>query len=143
MSKVDELKTKNENLFQKNTILLNENRLLGERCNQLLKDKGELTDKIADINANCDLAIEGRDVKIKELEKENENLKGDLELWESGGCRATNLFKCGVVKELKDQLTKAKEIIKNCIHILKHSGTALDWKTVINQAEQFIKEIEK
>lgn len=42
----------------------------------------------------------------------------------------------------KDQLTKAKEIIKNCIHILKHSGTALDWKTVINQAEQFLKEIE-
>lgn len=47
-----------------------ENRLLGERCNQLLKDKGELTDQIADIKANCDLAIEGRDVKIKELELE-------------------------------------------------------------------------
>ena len=31
--------------------------------------------KIADIKANCDLAIEGRDVKIKELEKENEELK--------------------------------------------------------------------
>ena len=45
MNKADEL-----------TILLNENRLLGERCNQLLKDKGELTDKIADIKANCDLA---------------------------------------------------------------------------------------
>ena len=38
--------------------------------------------KIADIKANCDLAIEGRDIKIKELEKENEMLKGDLELWE-------------------------------------------------------------
>lgn len=43
----------------------------------------------------------------------------------------------------EEQLTKAKEIIKDCIHILKHSGTALDWKTVINQAEQFLKEIEK
>ena len=29
---------------------------------------------IADIKANCDLAIEGRDVKIKELEKENAEL---------------------------------------------------------------------
>ena len=48
-----------------------ENHLLGERCNQLLKDKGDLTDKIADIKANCDLAIEGRDIKIMELEKEN------------------------------------------------------------------------
>ena len=93
--------------------------------------------KIADIKANCDLAIEGRDVKIKELEQkleqtekdladyqfnyptikeleeENERLKGDLELWESGGCRATNLFECGVVKELKEQIEKMK-CCENC-----------------------------
>ena len=31
--------------------------------------------KIADIKANCDLAIEGRDVKIKELEKQIEKMK--------------------------------------------------------------------
>ena len=52
-----------------------ENRLLGERCNQLLKDKGDLIDQIADIKANCDLAIEGRDVKIKELEQQIEKMK--------------------------------------------------------------------
>ena len=52
------------------TELERKNRLLGERCNQLLKDKGDLTDQIADIKANCDLAIEGRDIKIKELELE-------------------------------------------------------------------------
>ena len=34
----------------------------------------ELKNKIADIKANCDLAIEGRDVKVMELEKENERL---------------------------------------------------------------------
>lgn len=55
--------------------LKKENRLLGERCNQLLKDKGELTDKIADIKANCDLAIESRDIKIKELEEQIEKMK--------------------------------------------------------------------
>lgn len=42
--------------------------------NKALKQKGErieeLENKIADIKANCDLAIEGRDVKIKELELE-------------------------------------------------------------------------
>ena len=103
----------------------------------------ELENKIADIKANCDLAIEGRDIKIQELEleltvqkdqlqeetnlhlhaeeyiksleKENEMLKGDLELWESGGCRATNLFKCGVVKELKEQIEKMKRHC-NCKH---------------------------
>lgn len=35
-------------------------------------------DKIADIKANCDLAIEGRDVNIMELEKENAELKKKL-----------------------------------------------------------------
>ena len=87
-----------------------ENRLLGEHCNQLLKDKGDLTDhcqrlidqyselfatkeqlsqdnsylktkiksleeQIADIKANCDLAIEGRDIKIKELKEQIEKMK--------------------------------------------------------------------
>lgn len=35
----------------------------------------ELENKIADIKANCDLAIEGRDVKIMELEKQIEKMK--------------------------------------------------------------------
>ena len=36
----------------------------------LLVKYAELENKIADIKANCDLAIEGRDIKIKELELE-------------------------------------------------------------------------
>ena len=102
----------------------------------LLVKYAELENKIADIKANCDLAIKGRDLKIDELEKENERLEGDLELWESGGCRATNLFECGVVKELKEQLTKAKEIIRE---IMKYEIPTLDYE----KAEQFLKEIEK
>lgn len=34
--------------------------------------------KIADIKANCDLAIEGRDVKIMELEQQIEEMKSDV-----------------------------------------------------------------
>jgi 3'-phosphoadenosine 5'-phosphosulfate sulfotransferase len=34
----------------------------------------KLENKIADIKANCDLAIEGRDIKIMELEEENNKL---------------------------------------------------------------------
>ena len=113
----------------------------------LLIKYAELENKIADIKANCDLAIKGRDLKIDELEKENERLEGDLELWESGGCRATNLFECGVVKELKEQLTKATEIIKRLksliedvcdINYLSKNNTKL-----LEKAEQFLKEIEK
>lgn len=38
-----------------------ENRLLGERCNQLLKDKGELTDRVKKMRncGNCNGIIEG------------------------------------------------------------------------------------
>ena len=35
----------------------------------------ELKEQIVDIKANCDLAIEGRDVKILELEKQIEKMK--------------------------------------------------------------------
>ena len=51
--------------------------------------------------------------RLAELEEENEKLKGDLELWESGACRAINLDKCGVVKELKEQIEKMKRCF-NC-----------------------------
>ena len=50
--------------------------------NKALKQKGErikeLEDKVADIKANCDLAIEGRDVKIKELKQQIVQLKKDV-----------------------------------------------------------------
>lgn len=51
--------------------------------NKALKQKGErieeLENKIADIKANCDLAIEGRDIKIKELEETIANLKEQVQ----------------------------------------------------------------
>ena len=50
--------------------------------------------------------------RLAELEKENQRLKGDLELWESGACRAINLDKCGVVKELKAQIEEMKADVK-------------------------------
>lgn len=37
-------------------------------------------EKIADIKANCDLAIEGRDIKIKELERLNSNQAESLRI---------------------------------------------------------------
>lgn len=45
---------------------------------KLKKENEQLKDQIADIKANCDLAIEGRDVKIADLEKENKTLEGCL-----------------------------------------------------------------
>ena len=87
-----------------------ENKLLGERCNQLLKDKGELTDQIGDIKANCDLAIEGRDVKIKELE----NQVKDLE-WQLQEVAKDNDYYQAENKRLEQQIEKMKRHC-NCKH---------------------------
>ncbi len=90
--------------------LKKENRLLGERCNQLLKDKGDLTDKIADLKANCDLAIEGRDVKIKELELEltveKDQHQEEINL---------HLHAEEYIKSLEKQIEKLKADLNNAI----------------------------
>lgn len=159
------------------------NRLLGKRCIQLLKDKGELIDKIADIKANCDLAIEGRDVKIMELEQELtvekdllqeetnlhlhaedyiKSLEQKLEQTEKD--LADYQFNYPTIKELEEeirkkadtnhslveqmaeqneQLEQSKEIIKKFIQWNYGCCDIPDYKKIVKQAEQFLKEIEK
>ena len=92
----------------------------------LLVKYAELENKIADIKANCDLAIEGRDVKIMELEKENAELKA--------------IERMALYSKMSDQLTKAKEIIKDLLEYGKGHWLYSDIKV---KAEQFLKEIEK
>ena len=87
-----------------------EKHLLGERCNQLLKDKGDLTDQIADIKANCDLAIEGRDVKIMELEQEL-TVEKDLHQEEVN----LHLHAEDYIKSLEQQIVKLKADIEQAI----------------------------
>ena len=100
--------------------------------------------KIADIKANCDLAIEGRDIKIKELEKENAelkeqvaNLEGIKLAQETALNTEYNIKECLIKEnaELKDDnkvmadnyskmeqkfynnLTKAKELLKKMYYL--------------------------
>ena len=115
------------------TELERKNRLLGERCNQLLKDKGDLTDQIADIKANCDLAIEGRDVKIMELEKENAELKKKIGIYQKG--------MYDEIEKRDKKLTKAIEIIKKLLSCCRNYPQENAEK--MEEAEQFLKEIEK
>ena len=63
------------------TELERKNRLLGERCNQLLKDKGELTDKVKELQDHLAEEVElhlHAEEYIKSLEKENAELKNKL-----------------------------------------------------------------
>ena len=51
---------------------------LGKRCLQLQKDKGNLTDRVSDLEeklANADYQLEGRDNEIRELKDEVRKLK--------------------------------------------------------------------
>ena len=70
----------------------------------------------------------------KKLEKENAELKEKyVKECEDVSYAVTNYSK---------QLTKAKEIIKSFITLLTKSRTALDTKTCLMKAEQFLKENE-
>lgn len=161
--------------------LKEENRLLGERCNQLLKDKGDLTDKcrkleqeIVNLHETLDLRrmqlddsaeiIKEMQSKVDTLEKENAELKRlrccencknvSLQLhWkESKDIDERRQFVCGTCGNRKhweysgntigitetQQLTKAKEILKMIVDYYPCYN-----KTITEQAEQFLKEIEK
>ena len=130
-----------------------ENELLGERCNQLLKDKGDLTDQIADIKANCDLAIEGRDVKIMELEQQIEELQEKhkqeiLDLVLSNSSERAKLESDFMICEKNadtyyDLLTKAIKLLKQWVELYKPKLEGYPITPIQEQTEQFIKEIEK
>ena len=68
----------------------------------------ELENKIADIKANCDLAIKGRDVKIMELEQQVEKMKccGNCRFSESDTLNGTFCHRkgCFVVASAKCKL---------------------------------------
>lgn len=88
----------------------------------------ELENKIADIKANCDLAIEGRDIKISELEKgceETQELldkqieatyKLDKKNAELEQKNAELKNKLTAIRKAKDKydLSKDKSIIRAC-----------------------------
>ena len=75
---------------------------------EMAEKYAELENKIADIKANCDLAIEGRDIKIKELELEltveKDQHQEEINL---------HLHAEDYIKSLEQQIEKMK-CCKNC-----------------------------
>ena len=92
-------------------------------------------EKIADIKANCDLAIEGRDVKIMELEKENAELKKKIGIYQKG--------MYDEIEKRDKKLTKAKEIIRTFLNMPMPNNEEVfaDVGMFLTKAEQFLKEI--
>ena len=71
-----------------------------KKCISVLLEHEELENKIADIEANCDLAIEGRDVKIMELEKDYKVLQTSYNILKDNDEK--------IIKELKKGLAESK-----------------------------------
>ena len=137
----------------------------------------ELEDKLA----NADYQLEGRDVKIKELEKENAELKETCNKWfehlknreeellnelnnqnvkynkqiaelekENAELKEKvnildNCDRLGdvITEAYKDQLTKAKELMKEFVHHYKAKTIYIEnMQDLLEQAEQFLKDSE-
>ena len=79
--------------------------------------------------------------KVNDLQKENAELQKWKDEWQEQVQKATDE---GYARTLQTmQLNKAKEIIKSFITLLTKSRTALDTKTCLTKAEQFLSEVEK
>ena len=128
-----------------------------EKNLKLYRENVELENKIADIKANCDLAIEGRDIKIKELEQKLEQTEKDLADYQFNYPKIKELqqenaelkkWQKDTIKargndymdwsRMKDQLTKATEFLKEVQGYIENIDDVL-----YDEAEQFLKEIEK
>ena len=78
LEKVD-IKTTYDNLLIKYAELGKEVRLLGERCNQLLKDKGDLTD----VNSRLLSQVAATTKRVIKLEQQIEKMKSDVKQGQS------------------------------------------------------------
>ena len=100
-----------------------------EQIRALQKQNGELTDKVNDLEeklANADYQLEGRDNEIRELKAENEAN-------ENGAKKYAEFY-----FETNDQLTKAKELLKEWLQTSKASGC--DNINIVTDTEQFLKD---
>jgi chromosome segregation ATPase len=89
----------------------------------------ELEEKIADIKANCDYVLEGKDVEIMELKEHHKKVCENL----------TNTH-----RNIREQLTKAKEIIQYLCEMArelsKPNSQFFNVEFSLQEAEQFLKD---
>lgn len=109
------------------------NRLLGERCNQLLKDKGELTDRVSNQAESLRIIMLEEEKKNKRIEELDMKRRAERKIFQ------------GIVEKKNDLLIKAKEIIRNLVLEVKGYEEINGYDTCepVKEAEQFLKEIEK
>ena len=106
-----EYKIKCENLFKKNTVLLNQQKIDAEQIRALQKQNGELTDELKTLRES-----------IKDY---------------GAGCYENGLR--NGKRKLEEQLTKAKELLKRYVPYRQITDSKA-YKDLAEEAEQFLKE---
>ena len=109
MSKADELKAKNENLFERNTILLNENE-------RLKKENSELRNNGFTVSAMTEQQLKVAIEKGEQLEKENADLRDNYDQ-----------FKAVAVPEI-ERLQKENAELKHNKKTIVHLADCLEEK---------------
>lgn len=95
---------------------------LEKRCNELFFQVNEKTERIA------------------ELEKENAELKGLVNQYKASKCSGISMVNRNMI--MSDQLTKAKDLLKQWLQTSKASGC--DNINIVTDTEQFLNsEVEK
>ena len=89
--------------------------------------------------ATTDLFFQPLEKRIAELEKENAELKGEADDILDNWCRGDD--PCPHLKKRDEQLTKAKEIIKDLLQCLPKENIEGIYE-ITEEAEQFINEVE-
>ena len=124
---------------------------LEQKNHDIVKNSLDISNQFDELEeklANADYQLEGRDVTIKELRKENAELKEQKMYWkESSFDWRHKFFKLDKVKRLikKDkQLTKAKNIIREFVEWANWQGNSKcpSFKSIQDKAEQFLKDCE-
>ena len=84
----EEIRTDNTdviaNACKKIADLEKENSLLGERCNQLLKDKGDLTDRLDQLQEQNSHMFNTIALQEQQIEKMKADVKKEQSYWNSG-----------------------------------------------------------
>ena len=104
------------------------------------KSTEEILKAVAKVKADYHELCKLKDMRIAELEKENAELKSDNGEWEITSDKWKKVY------ELTDnQLTKAKEIIKDLLNLpfANNEEVFADVNSHLDRAEQFLSEVEK
>ena len=127
-----------------------------EQIRALQKQNGELTDKVKKLEKQHDIVRDERNLfqercedilanyycdhkcKCVDLEKENAELNNFIIQSKKDGISPINAL---IIKNLENQLTKAKELLKQWLQTSKASGC--DNINIVSDTEQFISEVEK